>query len=217
MVRVSSLLVAGESGETSAYPGSILKPLIAEALPENERMQCPRLLSAGERRVDCTHPPLGVVTMEDALVYSCNCWFAAMAMRCEPGKLQQTLQRYGLNAMRPDSEAQQGLLALGLWGLQPQPREIARAYARLCQNPPTVVRRALARVVEEGTGQAAQPPGLLIAGKTGTAPPGAWFAGWAPREKPEVAFAVYVSSGRGMTDAAPAAREVLERWFVARR
>ena len=57
-------------------------------------------------------------------------------------------------------------------------------------------------VVDEGTGTAAQIPGIQIAGKTGTAQTGragqldAWFIAFAPAENPQVAVAVVVERTR---------------------
>jgi peptidoglycan glycosyltransferase len=56
-------------------------------------------------------------------------------------------------------------------------------------------------VVTNGTGRAAQIPGIRVAGKTGTAqhatgqPPHAWFIGFAPANDPQVAVAVLVEDG----------------------
>jgi peptidoglycan glycosyltransferase len=77
------------------------------------------------------------------------------------------------------------------------------------------------RVVEEGTGTAAQLGGISVAGKTGTAQIGAqgsgltqpWFIGFAPIENPKVAVAVTVDEsqgGFGGTVAAPIAKDVIQ-------
>ncbi len=74
---------------------------------------------------------------------------------------------------------------------------------------------ALKQVVERGTGQSCQIPGISVGGKTGTAqnPHGkdhAWFVCFAPVENPEIAVAVLVEHGQhGATSAAPIARKVL--------
>ncbi len=78
-------------------------------------------------------------------------------------------------------------------------------------------------VVAEGSGQAADVPGVDVAGKTGTAQVGAgrdptvWFVGFAPVDDPQVAVAVVVPEGgelgseaTGGAVAAPIAREVIE-------
>ncbi|MGH3509889.1 MAG: peptidoglycan D,D-transpeptidase FtsI family protein [Nocardioidaceae bacterium] len=78
-------------------------------------------------------------------------------------------------------------------------------------------------VVAHGTGTTAQIPGVLVAGKTGTAqseksrPPYAWFVSFAPADNPKVAVAVLIQdagvardaiSGSGL--AAPIAKRVME-------
>ncbi|WP_127125387.1 penicillin-binding protein 2 [Georgenia sp. SYP-B2076] len=78
-------------------------------------------------------------------------------------------------------------------------------------------------VVENGTGVKAQIDGVQVAGKTGTAEiakgiaPHAWFIGFAPADKPEVAVAVVVENGgndgagaSGSATAAPIARAVMQ-------
>jgi cell division protein FtsI/penicillin-binding protein 2 len=60
---------------------------------------------------------------------------------------------------------------------------------------------------------AAQPDGLEVAGKTGTAGSGSspwthgWFAGYAPAVHPEIVLVVYLEHGRGL-DAAAVARKI---------
>jgi peptidoglycan glycosyltransferase len=77
-------------------------------------------------------------------------------------------------------------------------------------------------VVEEGTGQVVNLPGLDIAGKTGTAQIGnvgsnltrPWFIAFAPASNPRIAIAVTVdrtAGGYGATVAAPIARSVLQQ------
>jgi penicillin-binding protein A len=77
------------------------------------------------------------------------------------------------------------------------------------------------KVVDEGTGTAAQLGGISVAGKTGTAQIGApgsgltqpWFIGFAPIDNPKVAVAVTVersNGGFGGTVAAPIARTVIQ-------
>jgi peptidoglycan glycosyltransferase len=74
-------------------------------------------------------------------------------------------------------------------------------------------------VVTEGTGTAAQIPGVQVAGKTGTAETqigtainNVWFIAFAPATDPRVAIAVTLEHvpGQGASFAAPVAREVME-------
>ena len=77
------------------------------------------------------------------------------------------------------------------------------------------LRSMLRQAVAEGTGRGIETPGLAIAGKTGTAEnpfgaPHSWFIGFAPAERPRLAFAVLVEhGGYGSTTAAPIARDLL--------
>lgn len=83
--------------------------------------------------------------------------------------------------------------------------------------------QAMTSVVDEGTGTAAALAGIDVAGKTGTAevpgreecaglPNQAWFIGFAPADRPEVAVAATVecTTGTGGTVAAPIAAGVMQ-------
>ena len=78
------------------------------------------------------------------------------------------------------------------------------------------VGRAMAAAVARGTGGAAALSGVAVAGKTGTAEnphgaPHAWFVGYAPAGKPEVAVAILLeNAGGGGAHAAPLASRLLQ-------
>lgn len=106
--------------------------------------------------------------------------------------------------------------------------------------PETLVflRDAMQGVVDQGTATRARIRGITIAGKTGTAQPSsgeapkdmkredrperyqehAWFAGFAPVEEPEVAFAIVLEHVglHGGEAAAPIAHDILTAWFQDR-
>jgi peptidoglycan glycosyltransferase len=84
----------------------------------------------------------------------------------------------------------------------------------------TAVTHMMEAVVNEGTGTAAQIPGVQVAGKTGTAETqigtainNVWFIAFAPASAPRVAIAVTLRGvpGFGGAFAAPVARQVIER------
>jgi peptidoglycan glycosyltransferase len=90
-------------------------------------------------------------------------------------------------------------------------------------------------VVKNGTGTAAEIPGIQVAGKTGTAdngperangtyllPPHAWFSGFAPADNPKIAVAVVLENGgvsgnetTGGLAAAPVAQAVLKAYLAS--
>src|SRR4029453_16295948 len=88
------------------------------------------------------------------------------------------------------------------------------------------MRHMMVNVVAGGTGTAAQIPGVVVAGKTGTAtngedvPPNAWFTSFAPAgdtDTPRIAVAVIVLDGGNLGNeatggqvAAPIAKAVME-------
>jgi penicillin-binding protein A len=93
----------------------------------------------------------------------------------------------------------------------------------------TQLRAMMVNVVQGGTGTAAQIPGVVVAGKTGTAtngdnvPPNAWFTSFAPagpQDTPRIAVAVIVLDGGSMGNeatggrvAAPIAKAVMEAYL----
>jgi len=90
-------------------------------------------------------------------------------------------------------------------------------------------------VVANGTGTAAQIPGVKVAGKTGTAdngpqrvdgsyvnPPHAWFSGFSPADNPKIAVAVIIENGgvagnetTGGLAAAPVAQAVMKAYLTS--
>ncbi len=79
------------------------------------------------------------------------------------------------------------------------------------------ITKMMLKVVEDGTGKAAQISGVKVAGKTGTAEvannePHAWFIGFAPAEAPQVVVVVIVENGgQGGKVAAPIAKKIIQK------
>jgi penicillin-binding protein 2 len=109
-------------------------------------------------------------------------------------------------------------------------RPVPAGRAALSPESLRLVREGLAGVINEagGTGGAARLPGIVAAGKTGTAQvislgkraasgsskDHAWFVAFAPLENPEIAVAVLVEhGGHGGEAAAPIARKLFEAFF----
>ena len=96
-----------------------------------------------------------------------------------------------------------------------KPRVLNRAFSPSVADEVATMMRS---VVNVGTGQAAQIPGVAIAGKTGTAQTGkpgvydAWFIGFAPADNPQVAVAVVIENTQeyGGIIAAPVAKAMMQ-------
>jgi len=194
-----------ESARTLAAPGSTLKPLLLYSLvashrwDPDRRIACSRRLRIGDRSLDCSHPPLPAPpNATDALTWSCNTYFAALAASIPPAQLRPLLATTGLLAQTglappnsgeatalfrdPTTASAVQLTALGVEGIQVTPLELAAAYRwlalQLINHPDfAAAQPAAAQVVLTGladsasfgiAGQASL-GGVPVAGKTGTA------------------------------------------------
>jgi peptidoglycan glycosyltransferase len=104
--------------------------------------------------------------------------------------------------------------------IPPEAGRAPQVSRRVRLHPQTLdtLRAGLLRCVESGTCRGAAVPGVAVAGKTGTATARggshAWFVGYAPAEKPEVAIVVFLEHGTGAMDAAPLAGQILRGYFA---
>src|SRR5580658_5255127 len=142
-LRTGRLLATVKDANQSAAPGSILKPLfLAAALQQHEILPqttvfCRRNLhivdGVHEYKLPCTHPQSDVAfAAQEALAYSCNQYFAALADRISTPQLAAILQHYGLPRVPvPMSREQKQLLVLGVKGITVSPPQIAAAYRKL--------------------------------------------------------------------------------------
>jgi cell division protein FtsI/penicillin-binding protein 2 len=209
---------------TRFHPGSIAKPVTAATALEHgpvPALRCDRSLRIGTRRLDCTHPSTpATLNLVEALAYSCNIYYTALARAVGPVLLAAGFRRFGLDAATPSNADHTALLGIGEWGLSPDLVDIAAAYAKLsgvCANSRFApLLRGLELTTTLGTARLAKPAHVTVAGKTGTSPGrgrmgrNAIFAGWAPARHPQLVVVVRVPGGAGGTAAAPIARRLFE-------
>jgi len=230
-----------DAARTLAAPGSTMKPLVLYGLVSAgrwnpaSRAACNRQLVVAGHRLACTHPLAPPFDAREALTWSCNTYFAAVARALRPGELGQLLRPTGLLGLtglahdeaaaefrEPDSADAEQLSLLGVEGVRVTPLELAAAYRWLALELAAHSDSDAAQVVREGLedsasfGMAGQASlgGVAVMGKTGTAEgvessrTHGWFVGLAPAEKPTVVIVVYLPSGRG-ADAAHVAGVIL--------
>jgi penicillin-binding protein 2 len=212
--------------EQTNTPGSILKPLLLfAALRQNlvspeTTVYCRRDLHIGDKPYPCTHPQSNIsFSAQEALAYSCNTWFASLALRFTPPRLTETLREFHLHpALTPASPQQGQLFTLGLAGITTSPAQVAGAYRilanQLTQPFAKPVADGLRDSVSFGMAHNADAPGIAVSGKTGTAdtPPRqpwshGWFAGFVAIRETPLVLSLYLPQGNG-ADAARLARDV---------
>jgi stage II sporulation protein D len=209
-------------------PGSILKPLFLAAALQHQEIRrdsavfCSRNLHVTEGGRDwnlaCTHPQTNrAFAAQEALAYSCNTYFAALADRLSPAQSAAILQRYGLTpAHPPQSREQNELLVLGLAGISVSPEQIAHAYRNLDneldERALQPVRDGLKDSVTYGMAHNAAVSGTEVSGKTGTVTGGGWFAGSGVFAREKVVLVIYLPRGNG----ADAAR-LAQHFFLSQK
>jgi len=205
------------------------------AIRPQDSIVCRRHLTIAGRSLHCSHPPeLASFQAADALAYSCNSYFVTAAGRLKPGELERRFKELGFtrpSGLLPNEGqghvdaakdvAARQLLSIGVSGIEITPAELAAAYLRLARIDPTsaspsekLVLDGLKRATDYGLAQNAKLEGTSVAGKTGTASDPAdphthaWFAGFAPADKPEIVVVVFVERGRGSVEAANLAHKI---------
>jgi cell division protein FtsI/penicillin-binding protein 2 len=200
-----------EAARTLAAPGSTLKPLVLYGLVAEgrwdpaRRVACSRKLRVGGRSLDCSHPAANPMDAQEALAWSCNSYFAAVAGTLAAGELRSLIAPTGILAQtgltreahggeataefrEPQTTDQTKLALLGVEGIRVSPLELASAYRwlaiQLAEHPgsaaESVVGLGLRGSANFGMASAASLGGVPIAGKTGTASfgPGTGTHGW---------------------------------------
>lgn len=227
LVEIASGRVVRRTGPAvePARPGSAIKPFTLVAMIEagidvRKELACRRTLRLGSHGLNCSHPMAASrLDGAHAIGYSCNSYFSTQALGLKAVDLQRTLLAFGFRAGRAASAPDRQLQALGEELVAVTPEELAEAYRRLAKRRGEArlapVFEGLAQAVDVGTAQAA---GAEFLGKTGTTSPAmggspqAWFAGIAPRRNPTHVLVVFVRTGRGGADAAPAAAKWWQAW-----
>ena len=245
--RASGMIVASHqlkaASRTLATPGSVLKPLLlyrsidTRQWASSNRVACNRHLLIGKHMLACSHPEAPPFDAREALAWSCNSYFAAMACTLRPGQMKTLLEPTRLleptglapgeavaEFHEPSSLEEQQLAVLGLSDIRITPLELAVAYRwlanEMAKHPQTAATQTVAAGLTDsadfGIASGTGARGGSVAGKTGTAEgtqssrTHGWFAGLAPAKDPQVVIVVYVPTGRG-ADAARVAGEIVRR------
>lgn len=221
-------------------PFTLLALLQSGKLKPTDSLTCRRNLHVGAHNLSCSHPQTGQpLQAVSALAYSCNDFFATFGERLTAVELRTIFQQMGfaspsglvkseavgsVQLARTDEERQ--LQAIGEGEMRVTPLEMLEAYRKLALRRNDVqisdaeysVFAGLEAGTDYGMARLAAVKGVKVAGKTGTARTdrgawsNAWFAGFAPAEKPQVAVVVFLEKGAGPGDAAPLAAEIIRAW-----
>jgi cell division protein FtsI/penicillin-binding protein 2 len=202
--------------ERASSPGSILKPLLLfKALEQNlvtpaTTVFCRRDLRIDGRPYPCTHPQSNIAfNAQEALAYSCNTWFASLALRFPALMLMEALRGFHLYPSREvETPQQRQLLMLGLAGIRIDTLRAAEAYRRLVIELNRPYARAVADGLRDsvafGMAHNADVAGIEISGKTGTAEDlphetwsHGWFAGFATVRGTPLLASISIAHGNG--------------------
>jgi len=190
----------GDAARTLATPGSAMKPLVLYGLvaagrwDPARRIACSRELHIAGHALNCSHPPAPAMDAQEALAWSCNTYFAAVAATLGRGDLRALLAPTGLLGQTglagnlkdgeatadfrdPRTREENQLALLGVQGVRVTPLEFAVAYRwlalQIAAHPDTQAARVVSAGLEDsssfGMAGAADLGGVPVAGKTGTA------------------------------------------------
>jgi len=225
-------------------PFTLLALLKSGKLAATDSLVCRRNLHVGTHDLSCSHPQTGPLLAASALAYSCNDFFATFGLRLSAEELRAAFYDAGFGARtgflpneaagfirlaRTDEERQ--LQAVGEGDMKITPLEMLKAYRSLAlrrvasreNGAEEAVFSGLEQATSYGMARLASLSETKVAGKTGTpktdqgAWTNAWFAGYAPADKPEVAVVVFLERGTGPSDAAPLASEIFRAWYATRK
>jgi len=219
--------------DTRLAPGSIIKIATLIAAMEqgsadpSTAIMCRRTVTVDGRTLTCVHPdvhrPIGAA---EALAYSCNTYFVALASRLQRGKLSATLVAMGLSPVADGAPTASA--SVGLAGIRETPRALLDAFVRITgaangvrmsDRTRAVLMEGLTLAAARGTAAALGAAGVTALAKTGTAPmSGGGYHGLLvavlPARDPRYGIVVVVPGGSG-ADAAGVAVDVLRRAGIA--
>lgn len=225
-------------------PFVLLRLLETGKLKKDEAHICKGDLRIGGRNLACSHPRTAQpLTPDVALAYSCNEFFATYALRLSTEEMRWAFMKFGLTSptglregeasgqvLPVSTRERKQLQAIGEYGIKVTPLEMLAAYRAMGYERPAVnlsvasktMYAGLEASTDYGMSRLAQPQGLRVAGKTGTSKADegawthAWFVGYAPADRPEIAVVVYLERGTGPGDAAPLAAQIFKAWMANR-
>jgi cell division protein FtsI/penicillin-binding protein 2 len=213
-------------------------------LHSTDSLVCRRNLHVGRHDLSCSHPQAGPLQAVSALAYSCNDFFATFGIRLTAEDLRAAFTQAGfvspsgfvsnevagsIHLARNDEERQ--LQAIGEGDMRVTPLEMLAAYRKLALRrtalDTTEAERTVFMGLEESTGygmaRLASVADMTVGGKTGTSRTdqgswtNAWFSGYAPADKPQIAVVVFLEKGAGPSDAAVLGGEIFREWFESKR
>jgi len=224
-------------------PFTLLALLQSGKLRSTDSLVCRRNLHVGGHDLSCSHPQTGPLQAVSALAYSCNDFFATFGLRLTARDLQGVFTQAGFASPSgfvsneavgsihlAGSDEERQLQAIGEGDMKITPLEMLAAYRNLAlrrtaadtTEAERTVFRGLEAATDYGMARLASLAGMKIAGKTGTsrtdqgAWTNAWFSGYAPADKPQIAVVVFLEKGTGPGDAAVLGGEIFRAWFQSK-
>ncbi len=218
-------------------PGSIAKLVTAHAgllsgrIREDTTFECRGAIRIAGRVYHCSVPGgHGRLRLPDALARSCNVWFYQAGRRIGQKAILRSWKLLGVAAAPDNGQAVsvERLAAAGE-GLLVSPLEMAAVCRTIALkkdvpgSPCRTLAKGMEGAVAHGTAQALAGLPARPAGKTGSPEHSAdparrhgWFVGYAPCDRPRIAFAIFCLEGNAYSSAVPVAGKMLRDLFPAK-
>jgi cell division protein FtsI/penicillin-binding protein 2 len=225
-------------------PFTLLALLQSGKLRSTDSLVCRRNLHVGRHDLSCSHPQTGALQAVSALAYSCNDFFATFGLRLTAEELRAAFTQAGfaspsgfasneavgsIHLAHSDEERQ--LQAIGEGDMKLTPLEMLAAYRNLAlrrtaadaTEAERTVFTGLEDATDYGMARLASLSEVKVAGKTGTSRTdqgswtNAWFSGYAPAGKPQIAVVVFLERGTGPGDAAVLAAKIFSAWYQSQK